>query len=453
MHPVQQDFLQSKATFRAFCGGIGSGKSWAGSYDLIRRAVSGRLYMVVAPTYSMLSDSTFRSFLTVAEDLGVVDPGQVKRSAPPSIRLRTGAEVLFRSGDEPERLRGPNLSGIWIDEASLLSVDTYHIAIGRLREGGQQGWLTATFTPRGRRHWTYEAFATGRPGTALFTARTADNPFLPEGFDATVRPHYTSALAAQELEGQFLDQGGTLFQRDWFAVVDQTPALVRRVRAWDLAATPKDESKAHDPDWTVGVLLGKDAAGTYYVLDVRRLRGTPQQVQALVQRTAVMDGRGVPIWMEQEPGSSGVTVIDYYRRLLAGHSFHGERSTGNKAERAAPLAAQAEGGTVKLVRAGWNRDFLDEFEVFPFGGHDDVVDATTLAFNHLTALQRLWYRLDGVTYDFGAGPTAEADSARYDGGVIVEENTAMGRMTTIPAFPKVRAIDLLPGAPGWIPCR
>jgi phage terminase large subunit-like protein len=275
MHPAQRDFLQSNATFRAFCGGIGSGKSWAGSYDLIRRAEAGRLYLIVAPTYSMLSDATFRSFLQLAEELGVVDPGQVKRSAPPSIRLRTGAEVLFRSGDDPERLRGPNLSGIWLDEASLLTEDAYCIAIGRLREAGRQGWLTATFTPKGRRHWTYETFATGRPDTALFVARTADNPFLPPGFDATVRHQYTTALAAQELEGQFLDQGGTLFQRDWFAVVEQAPALVSRVRAWDLAATPRDEKKAHDPDWTAGVLLGKDAAGTYYVLDVRRLRGKP----------------------------------------------------------------------------------------------------------------------------------------------------------------------------------
>src|SRR5436305_5699307 len=85
LHPAQKAFLESKALFRAFCGGIGSGKSWAGAYDLIRRAKSGRLYLVLAPTYPMLSDATFRSFLTLAEELGIVDPSDVKRSAPPSI--------------------------------------------------------------------------------------------------------------------------------------------------------------------------------------------------------------------------------------------------------------------------------------------------------------------------------------------------------------------------------
>src|SRR5207245_2505436 len=154
LYPAQQAFLKSDALFRAFCGGIGSGKSWAGSYDLVRRGRAGRLYLVVAPTYGMLSDATFRSFLALAEELGLVDEGDVKRSPPPAIHLRTGAEGLFRSADEPDRLRGPNLSGVWLDEASLMSEDVFTIAIGRLREAGEQGWLSATFTPKGRQHWT-----------------------------------------------------------------------------------------------------------------------------------------------------------------------------------------------------------------------------------------------------------------------------------------------------------
>src|SRR5207302_3779366 len=120
----------------------------------------GRLYLVVAPTYGMLSDSSFRTFLSLAQELGIVGAGEVKRSPPPAIRLATGAEVLFRSADDPDRLRGPNLSGIWMDEASLMSLDAFNVAIGRLREGGEQGWLSSTFTPKGRGHWTYETFAT-----------------------------------------------------------------------------------------------------------------------------------------------------------------------------------------------------------------------------------------------------------------------------------------------------
>jgi predicted phage terminase large subunit-like protein len=333
----------------------------------------------------MLSDATFRMFLGLAQELGIVDPGEVKRSAPPSIRLRTGAEVLFRSADEPDRLRGPNLSGAWMDEASLMPLAAFTVAIGRLREGGEQGWLTATFTPKGRQHWTYETFATGRPDTALFQARTRDNPFLPPQFHDTLARQYSSALAAQELEGAFIDAGGVLFQRHWFGLVDRVPPLPQCVRCWDLAATPKDEEKANDPDYTAGVKMGRAEDGMFYVLDVRRFRGSPQQVQALVRGTAEQDGPGVAIGMEQEPGSAGVTVIDHYLRLLAGFNFHGQRSTGSKADRAQPLAAQAEGGAVKLLRGLWNKNFLDEAEIFPFGTHEDQIDACSAALNALAA--------------------------------------------------------------------
>ena len=63
------------------------------------------------------------------------------------------------------------------------------------------------------------------------------------------------------------------------------------------------------------------------------------------------------------------------QHVLSGYDFRGERSTGKKADRAQPFAAQAEGGTVKLLRGPWNLAFLDEMEMFPFAGHDDQVDA------------------------------------------------------------------------------
>src|SRR5262249_12310829 len=149
--------------------------------------------------------------------------------------------------------------------------------------------------------WTYEVFGTGRPNTAIFHSRTDDNPFLPADFHGNVRAQYTSTLAAQELEGKFIDPEGTMFKREWFQVVKEAPKNLRRRGGWDLASRPRDDVKARDPDYTAGVLLGKDGNGDHYILDVRRLRGTPQQVQALVQATAEEDGRSVAIWFEQEP--------------------------------------------------------------------------------------------------------------------------------------------------------
>ncbi len=383
----QNDFCESPALYRAFCGGRGAGKSWVGAFDLLARARPGRLYLVASPTYTVLSDTTFRTVVQLGRRLGLVSPGDVKKS-PPSLRTATGAEIIFRSADDPEKLRGPNLSGAWLDEASLMAREAYDIVIACLREEGEQGWLSATFTPKGRLHWTYEVFGSGRPDTLLTRARTSDNPFNPASFADVLRRQYGSLLAAQELEGEFLDGGGLLFRRQWFELVDAAPADLKRVRAWDLAAT--DAKKAADPDWTAGVLLGRSKEGVYHVLDVRRTRAAPGGVEALVRQTAALDGRAVEVSMEQEPGSAGVTVIDHYlRRVLQGHNFRGVKATGPKEVRAQPLAAMAEAGNVKLVRAEWNKDLLDELEVFPLGAHDDQVDAAALAFSRLTMPRQL----------------------------------------------------------------
>jgi predicted phage terminase large subunit-like protein len=403
-------------------GGIGSGKSFCGALDLIRRGKPGRTYLVLAPTYTVLQDATFRSFVHVADQLGVLDRKQLKRGAPPAARLRTGCEVLFRSADDPDHLRGPNVSGCWLDEASLMPREAFEVALGRLREGGEQGWLTATFTPKGKQHWTYEVFGQGAPGAAVFHSTTAANPFLPPTFESTVRGQYTSRLAAQELGGAFTDVSGGLFDRSWFQVIDSPPPLKYRVRAWDLAATPKDERAARDPDWTAGALLGKVVDGTVYVLDVARRRASPSQVEQLVRLRAELDGKPVPVIMEQEPGSSGKALADHYlRRVLAGYNFRTVRSTGGKATRALPLAAAAEGGLVRLVRGHWNREFLDEVEAFPQGAHDDQVDATSLAFTSLASKKTLWLSVGGerITGDAARDDAREAEQRRLAQGKCV----------------------------------
>ena len=69
---------------------------------------------------------------------------------------------------------------------------------------------------------------------------------------------------------------GLFFKREWCAVVDQAPADLDIVRYWDLAATEKTEF--NDPDWTVGVKLGRDRSGGYWLLDMVRARANPGDV-------------------------------------------------------------------------------------------------------------------------------------------------------------------------------
>ena len=375
LHQAQYDFCHSDALYRGFVGGRGAGKSLVGAYDLVRRTKPERLYAIFAPTYPMLLDATYRSFTEQCQRFNFLQDMNKSRMCA---TLGNGAEVLFRSVDDPERARGPNLSGAWLDEASLMKAAAYKIIVACLRQGGEAGWLSATFTPRGRSHWTYEVFATEQPNTALFHARSVDNPFVAQEFVAAVASQYTEQLAAQELDGQFIDIEGGLAHRDWFQIVDALPADVRRVRHWDFAATEK-QAAGSDPDFTVGTLLARHN-GSYFVEHVVRGRHGPGAVERLVQQTAQMDGVAVPVTLEQEPGSSGKMATAAIIRLLDGYNVRAVPATGDKVSRAMPWLAQAEAGNVKLLRGDYIADWLDEVAMFPEGGHDDQVDSMSGAY-------------------------------------------------------------------------
>jgi hypothetical protein len=57
---------------------------------------------------------------------------------------------------------------------------------------------------------------------------------------------------------------GLYFKREWCTIVDEVPADLDIVRYWDLAATEKTEF--NDPDWTVGIKLGRNRNGGYWPL-------------------------------------------------------------------------------------------------------------------------------------------------------------------------------------------
>ncbi len=156
------------------------------------------------------------------------------------------------------------------------------------------------------------------------------------------------------------------------------------VRAWDLAATIA--TGANDPDWTVGVKLRVERTGQFLVLDVIRMRGSARQIEQTIVGAAQMDGTSVHIGFPEDPGQAGKSQVSHYVGLLAGYHVVATRESGSKVLRAQPLSSQIENGNLSVVRADWNRSFLDELRDFPFGRKDDQVDALVRAFTTLNSL-------------------------------------------------------------------
>lgn len=181
-------------------------------------------------------------------------------------------------------------------------------------------------------------------------------------------------------------RSGGLFQREWFSrYVDAIPAGgdVRYVRYWDKAS-----SLDKDADFTAGVLMAvRD--GVFYVVDVIEKKVTPKGRRDLQRACAENDPKGTVIWIEHEGGSSGADAAEEEAKALAGFAVHWEHPTGPKWSRAESLASQCEAGNVVIVKAGWNRKFLEQLCQFPNGKHDDMVDAAAGACRKLSAKKRI----------------------------------------------------------------
>jgi hypothetical protein len=194
----QMRFWQSNAKFRAFVGGIGSGKTRAGTVEVLRQPENTR-GMIVAPTYRMLEDTVIETFREIARPFLKGD--LVRRDM--TWELVNGTKVLFRSAEEPDRLRGPNLGWFWADEAAMMGKETFDILMGRLRLGPGRGWVTTT--PRGF-NWLYDMFVKDRRrGFELVRCSTAENVFLPEDYVESLAENYSGAWRAQEFGGEFVE--------------------------------------------------------------------------------------------------------------------------------------------------------------------------------------------------------------------------------------------------------
>ena len=71
-------------------------------------------------------------------------------------------------------------------------------------------------------------------------------------------------------------------------------------------------------------------------------------------------------------------------RNLNGYDVRPVMPQGDKLTRARGLAAQAYAGNVKLLRGEWNQRWLSHMHGQPDLAHDDIMDASSGAYNHLT---------------------------------------------------------------------
>jgi hypothetical protein len=198
----------------------------------------GGFFLIGAPTFPMLRDTTRRDFFGLfgrdADNIGDHPMVSKWNKTENHLVLKTPAtrpgifgtysEIIFRSGDKPGRLRGPNLTGFWWDEIGELAGDAgdgqggvWDISIGRVRRkkpGGQpfDYFGIGTGTPKGR-NWAWHYFVHDpKPGYLLIQYSSRCNIHLRSGFISDLEQRYTSEFAEQEIEGKFVAFAGLVYR-------------------------------------------------------------------------------------------------------------------------------------------------------------------------------------------------------------------------------------------------
>ena len=315
----------------------------------------------------------------------------------------SGATITFGYIDNPDdhfRYQSSAYQYVSFDELPQFRESQFRYLFSRLRRLETQKEIPLRIrgagNPDGRFvQWVKQRYVDLKTAIAPFIpAKLEDNPGLDKPTYVDSLMHLDPVTRARLLNGDWeMRDVGSMFRRSWFTLVKKTPVKMRAVRYWDKAATTPTKGK--DPAYTAGVLIATPGDGTFYVLDVQHTRGTPKEIEALIKQTAILDNqrkdcRLVRIFMEQEPGSAGVDVIDHYTRtVLIGYPFKADKVTGPKPERAASFSSCAEAGNVKLLLGSWDLNgYLDELEGFPEIIHNDRVDASSGAFNMLVNIPR-----------------------------------------------------------------
>lgn len=233
------------------------------------------------------------------------------------------------------------------------------------------------------------------PKSVTFIASTLyDNKILMKNDTGYLANLQAMALVQRErlLHGNWKikAQAGRYFKRTQIPIdgyLERIPDdVVYWCRAWDLAATDEDENG--DADYTAGVLIGRRKNGRFIIADVINRQIKAGDVESLILMTSMFDrnkyGYNYKVRIPQDPGAAGKIVAKQYLNSLSGFDVKAQPVSGSKELRATPFAAQWQNGFVDVLIAPWNEEYFSQMESFPESKHDDMVDASSDAFNELT---------------------------------------------------------------------
>ena len=293
-------------------------------------------WAIVAPTFSDARDTCAEGVSGVVQILREYGTLKDYNRSIGEIVLTNKSRIKLFSGEEPQRLRGPQFHGGWFDELAAFKYpeawDQYQFGL-RL---GDHPQTVITTTPRPIKLIKQ---LQARDGVYVQRGSTFDNAAnLAASALAELRLAYEGTrLGRQELYGEIIDEvDGALWTQQMIesSRTQEAPPLARIVVAIDPAVTSGDGS-----DETGIVVAGITNDGHYYVLDDLTLRASPEQ-WARVAVNAYHKWKADRIVGETNNGGDMIELL--LRQVDPMIAYRKVTATRGKLVRAEPVAALYE---------------------------------------------------------------------------------------------------------------
>lgn len=207
----QHDFLYSESEYTLYCGGVGSGKTFIGALwaIMMSQKYPNARGLITANTHSQLTKATLAELFKICDMMGIKYKFNVNHQ-----RLFIGdTEVLCYTMEKPENLAGPTVGWWWGDEVAFYRQLAFDKGSARVRDKRGPCHIKFTTTPNGF-NWLYEFFvekdaknkSPKKVSKRVITGSTLDNARnLPSSYVQRLTEQYDKKMAAQELNGQFVN--------------------------------------------------------------------------------------------------------------------------------------------------------------------------------------------------------------------------------------------------------
>jgi phage terminase large subunit len=208
--PAQDDFVFSESLYPAIVGGLGSGKSRAGTLRLVTllvndKGANGAYYM---PTYDLIN---LRAIPGIEEDLALLGLEFKTNKSTYTIDILGYGIIILRSYDRPERIIAYEVAHSVVDEIDTLPKAKAAVVWRKIAERNRQKRSTpntigcVTTPDQGINGFVYDKWVKKQQdGYELIKAKTLQNKHLPDGYVEQITANYDAVLADLYLNGEFV---------------------------------------------------------------------------------------------------------------------------------------------------------------------------------------------------------------------------------------------------------